>query len=247
MNAQPDDDVADRIGLPSPGRADRQVRLLLDAYGLPRADRVGFVDELIEVAVRAARADAVTQQVTPDSPAAAGSGDPVMLASPGVLVAPAWILDHRIVLDRVLAQPRPKRPVVDNSTCPHGHGGPPGSRPRKLVSTGSGGARPTRAQWSPSSHTRRWATGPSMPSTASPCALYGDTPRPAGHATCFSSAVHRRLRAAWAARNTVVCSTVAPGPSSTTADRLGPALLSLATLQAWERSDLTPGEVDILT
>ncbi len=48
---------------------------------------MAFADELIEVAVRAARAEAVTQQVTPDSPAAAGSRDPVMWASPGVLAA----------------------------------------------------------------------------------------------------------------------------------------------------------------
>jgi hypothetical protein len=48
LNAQRhDDDVAERVGLPDLATRARQARLILDGYGLPAADRAGFVDAMI--------------------------------------------------------------------------------------------------------------------------------------------------------------------------------------------------------
>ena len=103
LNAQlHDDDVAESHDLPAPAIRARQVRLLLDGYGLPGADRVGFVDKLIEFAVRAARAEAVDQQVTADSPAVTATGFPVLWAITWRTRSAAWTLDHRRLLERAL-------------------------------------------------------------------------------------------------------------------------------------------------
>lgn len=100
LNAQlHDDDIADRHALPSPTARARQVRLLLDGYGLARAGRVGFVDKLIEFAVRAARAEAVQQQVTIDSAATSDTGFPVLWAITWRTRSAAWMLDHRALLE----------------------------------------------------------------------------------------------------------------------------------------------------
>lgn len=100
LNAQlHDDDIAERQGLPSAHARARQVRLLLDGYGLARADRVGFVDRLVEFAVRAARAEAVQHQVTVDTAATSDTGFPVLWAVTWRTRSAAWMLDHRALLD----------------------------------------------------------------------------------------------------------------------------------------------------
>lgn len=80
LNAQlHDDDLAERLGLGSPAERARQLSLIVDAYGLPRTDRTGFVDKMVEFAIHSARNDAVEYDVTPDSESAvADDGFPVM-------------------------------------------------------------------------------------------------------------------------------------------------------------------------
>lgn len=103
LNAQlHDDDVAESHGLPPPAVRAHQVRLLLDGYGLSSADRVGFVDRLIEYAVRAARAEAVDHRVTPDSSGVTDTGFPLLWAVTWRARSAAWILDHRTFLERAL-------------------------------------------------------------------------------------------------------------------------------------------------
>lgn len=104
LNAQlHDDDVAVQHGLPSAAARAGQVRLLLDGYGLPRAERVGFVDKLVEFAVRAARAEAVEARVIPDTPPVTDTGFPVLWAVTWRTRSAAWMLDHRALLERALA------------------------------------------------------------------------------------------------------------------------------------------------
>jgi hypothetical protein len=99
LNAQlHDDDVAEMVGLPSAEVRAGQVRLLLDGYGLPGAERVGFVDKLIEFAVRAARAEAVDAGVTPDTAVVSVTGYPVLWAVTWRTRSAAWMLDHRALL-----------------------------------------------------------------------------------------------------------------------------------------------------
>ena len=104
LNAQlHDDDIAKRGGLPSATRRGHQVRLLLDAYGLPTAERVGFVDRMIEFAVHSARAEAVRYGVTPDTATAVDpSGYPVLWAITWRARSASWMLRHRQILERAL-------------------------------------------------------------------------------------------------------------------------------------------------
>jgi hypothetical protein len=104
LNAQlHDDDIAERASLPSAVRRSQQVRLLLDAYGLPAAERVGFVDRMIEFAVHSARAEAVRYGVTPDTAAAVDpSGYPVLWAITWRARSASWMLRHRRILERAL-------------------------------------------------------------------------------------------------------------------------------------------------
>jgi hypothetical protein len=105
LNAQlHDDDIAERVGLPSADHRARQVRLLVDAYGLPAPERRGFVDKMIEFAVHSARAEAVRYGVTPDTATAIDpSGYPVLWAVTWRVRSASWMLRHRQVLDRALA------------------------------------------------------------------------------------------------------------------------------------------------
>ncbi len=68
LNAQlHDDDVAERNRLPDVATRARQVRMILDGYGLPASEREGFVDALVQLAVCSAAQDAIDGGVTPDS------------------------------------------------------------------------------------------------------------------------------------------------------------------------------------
>ena len=104
LNAQlHDDDIAELAGLPSAARRARQVRLLLDAYRLPAAQREGFVDRMIEFAVHSARSEAVQYGVTPDTATAIGpSGYPVLWAITWRTRSASWMLRHRQILERAL-------------------------------------------------------------------------------------------------------------------------------------------------
>lgn len=103
LNAQlHDDDVAELNGLAPPEDRARQLRLVLDGYGLDRADRVGFVDRMIEFAVRSARDEAVGYRVGPDSASPADDGFPVLWGVTWRTRAAAWMFDHRRMLEAAL-------------------------------------------------------------------------------------------------------------------------------------------------
>lgn len=81
LNAQlHDDDVADLNDLPSRTARIRQAALILDGYELPADQRAGFVDKMIEFAIRSARDEAMTHRVTPDTPSPAANGFPTLWA-----------------------------------------------------------------------------------------------------------------------------------------------------------------------
>jgi hypothetical protein len=91
-----DDDVANRVGLPSPVVRSHQLRLIVDSYGLSRKQRAGFFDRMVEVAIRETANEAIENNI--------------MLESEGPLWglawrarAAAWMLRHRPVLERALA------------------------------------------------------------------------------------------------------------------------------------------------
>jgi Ser/Thr protein kinase RdoA (MazF antagonist) len=100
LNAQlHDDDVAELQGLPDATTRARHFRAVLDGYGLPAARRAEVVDRMIEVAVHAARAEAVLAGVTPDSTdAVATDGYPVLWAITWRARSASWMLRHRALL-----------------------------------------------------------------------------------------------------------------------------------------------------
>lgn len=103
LNAQlHDDDVAELNDLAPPEDRARQLRLVVDGYGLARADRVGFVDRMIEFALRSARDEAVEHRVGPGTASPAHDGYPVLWAVAWRARAAAWMLDHRRTLEAAL-------------------------------------------------------------------------------------------------------------------------------------------------
>lgn len=105
LNAQlHDDDIAERVGLPSAERRCRQIRLFLDGYGLAAAERVGFADKMIEFAVHDARSQAVQAGVTPETGMSIDeAGYPVLWAITWRARSASWMLRHRQMLERALA------------------------------------------------------------------------------------------------------------------------------------------------
>jgi phosphotransferase family enzyme len=81
-------------------RRGRQLRLFLDGYGLPTAERPGLVTRMVEFAVRDCAGLAEVKQITPES------NDPTTL---WVLAwqtrAAAWMLRHRPMLERATVEP----------------------------------------------------------------------------------------------------------------------------------------------
>ena len=103
LNAQlHDDDVAAMNGLPPAAQRAHQARLILDAYGLDSADRVGFVDRMIEFAIRSTREEAVNCNVGSSSPSPANDGFPVLWAITWRARSAAWMLDHRRLLEAAI-------------------------------------------------------------------------------------------------------------------------------------------------
>ncbi len=101
LNAQlHDDDVAERQELPSLKDRARHLRMILDGYELPKAQRIGFVDKMIEFALQDAAAEAIDAEVPPDS------RDPAALW--GITWrtrSAAWMLRHRSTLESGLGSP----------------------------------------------------------------------------------------------------------------------------------------------
>jgi len=98
LNAQlHDDDVAERQGLPSAAVRARQVRGILDGYGLSRSRRVGFVDKMIEFAVHDAAEVVISANVTPETQ------DPTPLWGIAWKIrGAAWMLHNRAMLQRAI-------------------------------------------------------------------------------------------------------------------------------------------------
>ncbi|SDD84990.1 Phosphotransferase enzyme family protein [Paenibacillus sp. UNCCL117] len=90
-----DDDVARRVGLPSLDVRARQLRLVVDAYGLDPSQRRQMFDLIVEVVVRETAEQAIEIGVTPDC-----QGPLWGLAWRAR--AAAWILRHRVILQNAL-------------------------------------------------------------------------------------------------------------------------------------------------
>ena len=103
LNAQlHDDDVAAGSGLPDAAVRARQAALILDGYGLARDERVGFVDRLVEMAIRCAREEAIECRVGHDSPSPTANGYPVLWAVSWRARSAAWMLDHRALIQNAI-------------------------------------------------------------------------------------------------------------------------------------------------
>jgi len=103
LNAKLHDDyVAEREGLPPLTERARQLRAIVDAYGVTRAQRRGFVDRIIEVAVSAVAAEADMAGVGPETPLE--TLDPqVPWAMAWRARAAAWLFRHRRTLQSALS------------------------------------------------------------------------------------------------------------------------------------------------
>lgn len=104
LNAQlHDDDVAGRHGLPAAAARARQLRLILDGYGLPRRDREDFIDKMIAFAIHDARAEAVQAGITEETiSAVTPDGYPAAWAVTWRARSASWMLTHRTLLQRGL-------------------------------------------------------------------------------------------------------------------------------------------------
>jgi hypothetical protein len=97
-----DDDVAELNNLPGPADRARQAALILDGYGLSRDDRVGFVDMMIEFALRSARDEAISSRIGPDTTSPSPNGFPLLWAVVWRTRSAAWMLDHRAAIQSIL-------------------------------------------------------------------------------------------------------------------------------------------------
>jgi Ser/Thr protein kinase RdoA (MazF antagonist) len=97
-----DDDVAALNDLPDAAGRIRQCALIIDGYGLERAERTDFVDRMIEYAVRSARDEAQVRQVTPTTTSPAADGWPTLWAVVWRARSAAWMLDHRSTLEQAI-------------------------------------------------------------------------------------------------------------------------------------------------
>lgn len=103
LNAQlHDDDVAAASGLPSPENRARLAAAILDGYGLSGEDREGFLDRLIEFAIRNAREEAIEYRVEPGTVSPAPDGFPILWGIAWRARSAAWMLDHRELIDAAI-------------------------------------------------------------------------------------------------------------------------------------------------
>jgi Ser/Thr protein kinase RdoA (MazF antagonist) len=98
-----DDDVAEMVGLPPLADRARQLRLLVDAYGVTDFERQHLLDLILTVAVREAAEEAIEAGITPES-----QGPQWGLA--WRIRAAAWILRHRAMLEQALRSPDGAKP-----------------------------------------------------------------------------------------------------------------------------------------
>lgn len=99
-----DDDIAERQGLPDAATRARQLRSLVDAYGLESDRREGFVDRMIEVAVHDAREESIVGKVTHETTSGVDeSGFPVLWAVTWRVRSASWMLRHRSLLEAAVS------------------------------------------------------------------------------------------------------------------------------------------------
>lgn len=104
LNAQlHDDDVAELNELPGIEERLLHAAAILDGYELASDMRIGFVDKMIEFAIRSARDEAVTHAVAPETPSPAADGFPILWGVTWRARAASWMLDHRIAIERALS------------------------------------------------------------------------------------------------------------------------------------------------
>ncbi|CAA9279254.1 MAG: hypothetical protein AVDCRST_MAG77-3660 [uncultured Chloroflexi bacterium] len=103
LNAKLHDEyVAEAEGLPPLSQRAQQLRAMLDAYGLARGQRRGFVDRMVEVAVSATVAEADMAGIRPEtSPQTLDPQVPWAIAWRAR--AAGWMLRHRRTLQSALA------------------------------------------------------------------------------------------------------------------------------------------------
>lgn len=96
------DDVAEREGLPPLDQRAKQLRAMVDAYGLSQRARRGFVDGIIEFVVHATADEADELGITPE-----GAPDGAPRDLPWALAwrarSAAWLFRHRQTLQIALA------------------------------------------------------------------------------------------------------------------------------------------------
>lgn len=104
LNAQlHDDDVARQCGLPDAAARARQLKLILDGYGLARRERGDFVDKMIAFAVHDARAEAINYRVTPATTSGTSAdGYPFAWAIAWRARSASWMLTNRSLLQRAI-------------------------------------------------------------------------------------------------------------------------------------------------
>ncbi|HYN93580.1 MAG TPA: phosphotransferase [Pilimelia sp.] len=94
-----DDTVAAREGLPPLAERARQLRAIVDGYGLPANQRQGFVDRMVEYVVSDTAFEADDAGVTPDTV----SHPTALWAMAWRARAGAWLVRHRRTLQNALA------------------------------------------------------------------------------------------------------------------------------------------------
>jgi hypothetical protein len=93
-----DDDVAAMNGLPNAATRIRQVRILVDAYGLPGTSRHQLAYRMIELAAQSAANEVIEQQITPQTEHA-----PRVWGIAWQTRSVAWLVRHRRALESALA------------------------------------------------------------------------------------------------------------------------------------------------
>jgi hypothetical protein len=91
-----DDDVAEMVGLPPLNVRARQLRLLIDAYGVSPDQRKKLFDLILQVVVCETAEDAIEAQITPDS-------EGPLWGLAWRARSAAWILRNRTVLEQALS------------------------------------------------------------------------------------------------------------------------------------------------
>ena len=97
-----DDVVADSEGLPPLSERARQLRAMVDAYGLGSRERRGFLDTTVEIAVHATAEEADEAGVTPET-VSAETDDSVVWRLSWRARSVSWMLRHRQALENALA------------------------------------------------------------------------------------------------------------------------------------------------